>query len=393
MALRKKKTTQPQDFERSSELKRLFNELSEVWCRSSRLGMADLAERCGVSLQYLSHIGRYGRIPSKPILTLLAFNLSSTNPDIFFRAAGMLDAWPYEPGLGLRARSASDSGLLSINLDMNGFTQAIREIVRAEIQPKRVEILLGNRPLRVGLNRGQFFLFNKENDASEEGFFPDLVRALVLSLHCELEFVEVPHLEFDSRLNDGTIDCYGPIYRTAPRIGHGLFSKPFCRVAAVVLGRSRAAKNLEQLPPPKRFADLKKRDYVIAVHRGSMAHHFAAGELGIPESRIIPCDAPEEAVERIVLTSMPRPAHVMITDAPYAAKVDADHPTTTAMLLSSADGDAPPFEDTLAIRSDWPELLALVNETLEYLRTNRTLDRLLERTVNESRKIGVYTSQ
>ena len=161
MATSKKKTSDSPQFLRSPELKRAFLDASEHWYRKHRLSPADLAERCGVSLQYLSHVGRYGRIPSKPILTLLAFNLSPDDPEAFFRAAKMSDPWPYEVGIGLRARSATESGLLNVSLDMKGFADAIRDIVRAEIQPKRIEQLLGKRALRVGLNRGQFFLLWK----------------------------------------------------------------------------------------------------------------------------------------------------------------------------------------------------------------------------------------
>ncbi len=389
MAIRKKRTVEGGEFERSNELKRLFTELSEKWCRATRLELRDLADRCGVSLQYLSHIGRYGRVPSRPILTLLAFNICADEPASLFRAAGIRDAWPYESGVAIRQKSASDSGLLSINLDMNGFASAIREIVRAEIQPKRVENLLGKRPLRIGVNHAQFFLFEPKKQRYEDGFFPELIRALVLSLHCEVEFVNVAHADFDTQLDQGKIDCYGPIYRTAARIGHGLFSKPFCHVDAALLGRTRKANNLELLPAPKRLSDLRKREYIVAVHRDSMAHHFAASELGIPASRIIPCESSEEAVERIVLASLPRPAHALITDAPFAAKVQADHPTTTELIFSGKDTDAPPFEDTLAVRSDWPALLTVLDESIAYLRNNGGLGRLIERTIPGFRALGI----
>lgn len=389
MATKNKKTSDSPYFERSNELKRLFIEQSEIWCRKTRLGLSDLAERCGVSMQYLSHIGRYGRIPSKPILTLLAFNLEAPDPNVFFRAARISDPWPYDAGIGLRPRSASESGLLSVNLDMNGFASAIREIVRSEIQPKRIEQLLGKRALRVGLNRGQFFLFDDRKSSTSEGFFPELLRTLVLSLHCDVEFINVLHSEFDAKLEAGTIDCYGPIYRTAPRIGHGLFSRPFCHVAIAGLGRTRKAANLAELAPPKRISDLRKKEYVIAVHRESMAHHFAETELGIPAARLLPCDGPEEAVERVVLASLPRPAHLMLTDTPFAGKIQREHPSATELLFSATDPDAPPFENTLAVRSDWLALLNVLDESLEYLRKNGALNRLFDRTIGDPKDLGI----
>jgi hypothetical protein len=272
---------------------------------------------------------------------------------------------------------------------MNGFANAIRDIVRAEIQPKRIENLLGNRPLRVGLNRGQFFLFDERKQHVNEGFFPELIRALVLSLHCEVEFIDIAHGEFDKKFEQGLIDCYGPIYRTARRIGHGLFSKAFCHVSVAGIGRVRKATNLSDLPAPKRIVDLRKRDYIIAVHRESMAHHFLEAELGIPAARILPCDVPEEAIERVVLTSLPRPAHLIVTDSPFALKVQQNHPTTTEMLFSNSDADLSPFENTLAVRPDWPALLSVLDESLEYLRKNGALKRLLERTVDKSGALGI----
>ena len=389
MVTSKKKTSEGPEFSRSPELKRAFQEASEHWCRRNRLGLADLAERCGVSLQYLSHVGRYGRIPSKPILTLLALNLSPDEPAVFFRAARMTDAWPYDSGIGLRPRSAAESGLLSVSLDMKGFADAIRDIVRAEIQPKRIEQLLGKRALRVGVNRGQFFLLDERKGSNSEAFFPELIRALVLSLHCEVEFVNVPHSQFQQELERGGIDCYGPIYRTVPRIGHALFSKPFCHVSVAGLSRVRKASNLTELPVPKKVTELRKRDYIVAVHRDTMAHHFAEAELGIPRERLLPCDGPEEAVERVVLASLPRPAHIMLTDAPFAEKTNNEHPTTTELLVFNADSDAPPFEDTLAVRADWPALLAVLDEALDYLRKNGSLVRLFERAVGQPQSLGI----
>lgn len=376
-----------QTFEHSIELKRAFNELSEQWCRKNRMGMADLAERCGVSVQYLQHIGRYGRIPSRPVLTLLAFVLEVADPQVFFRLAGLKEDWPFEPGLGLRQQSAADSGLLSVSIDKNGFASMIREIVRAEVQPKRVEDLLGNRALRVGLNRGQFFLF--DSGSKNEGFFPELMRALALALHCQVEFTDVAHGDFATMLERGKIDCYGPVYRTASRLGKGLFSRPFCAVNLAALGRLRKATSLSALPMPKRISDLRKRDYVIAVHRDSMAQHFAESELDIPAERLIACDLPEEAFERVLLANLPRPAHLMLTDAPYAERVQRQHSSTTQLLFCDNDSDCPQFEDTFVVRSDWPSLLALMDQALELLKKGKGLERLFERSLPAGGVSGV----
>lgn len=370
-------------FEKSNELKRTFNELAEKWCLRNRLGLADLAERCGVSQQYLAHIGRYGRIPSKPILTLLAFNLEVEDPQALFRMAGVREPWPYDNSIKLRPAASTDSGLLSVNLDMKGFTSVIREIVRAEVQPKRLEELLGNRPLRIGLNKAQFFLFEEKISSQYEGFFPELMRSLALALHCNIEFVDVPHFEFAEKLASGAIDCFGPVYRTAPRLAHAIYAKPFCLVPVSGIGRVKKSASLADIPAPKRLSDLRKKDYVIAVHADSMAHHFAETVLAIPTSRIVTCDVPDEALERVLLSKLPRPAHLMLTDLPFAVRSHKEHSASTVLLFEKSDPDFFQFEDTIAIRSDWPMVLPIVDQALEFLRRGGVLQRLFAQTSDE----------
>jgi hypothetical protein len=262
---------------------------------------------------------------------------------------------------------------------MNGFASVIRDIVRAEVQPKRIDDLLGRRPLRVGLNRGQFFLFEEGKSTGEEGFFPDLMRSLALSLHCEIEFRHVAHADFNEKLQSGEIDCFGPIYRSVPRLSQALFMKPFCTVPIAGIGRTKSAAQLVDLPLPKRIADLRKKEYVVAVHQDSMAHHFAISELGIPEERIVACEAPDEALERVMLSKIPRPAHLILADAPFAIRAKDEHGSAVAMLFEDGAGDLAYFEDTIAVRPDWPPLLGLLDQALDLLRRGGALRRLYEK--------------
>ncbi len=362
-------------FKKSAELRRVFLDLSEKWCRKHRLDLSDLAERCGVSLQYLSHISRYGRIPSKPILTLLALNLEMADPTELFRIAELNDPWPYDKGMGIRKPGAHESGLLSINLDMNGFADVVRDLVRSELQPKRFENLLGKRALRIGLNKGQFFLF----DGKSEGFFPELIQALALSLHCKLEFVEINHADFGDQLARGKIDCYGPIYRTAPRLASSLYSKPFCTVPIAAVGRTKKSPQLKELPAPKKISDLRKKDYIVAVHAESMAHHYAETVIGIPSERLILSETSDEALERVMLSNIPRPAHLMLTDKPMALKVLKTHTTGLTALFEDSDSDAPPYEDSIAVRPDWPELLTILDQSIEFMQRSGAMSRIFEK--------------
>lgn len=384
-ATKKGKTKDPL-YECSADLKRTFIQLSDAWCKANRLTLADLSERCGVSHQYLSQVARYGRIPSKPILTLLALNLDVPDPNQFFRMAKITEPWPYERDLGLRKRSATESGLLSINLDMNGFASAIREIVRSEIQPKRLDALLTGRPLRIGLNRGQFFLFGKSDS---DGFITEVFRSLALSLHCEVEFIDVSHATYASELASGKIDLYGPLYKTTQRASSGLFGTPLCRVAPALLRRTRVLSNLPQISAPKSFSELRKKEYIIAVHEDSMAHHFLVAELGVPKSRIVPCELAEEAIERIVMTNIPRPAHLMVTDMPFAQRTVRAHPDTVELVESVEDSQSFSFVDTFVVRHDWPSLLPIVEQSFEVLRSNETLKRIFFRTIQSPDTLGI----
>jgi ABC-type amino acid transport substrate-binding protein len=364
-------------FEQSPELKRTFNELSERWCRKYRLGIPDLAEKCGVSAQYLSHIGRYGRVPSKPILTLLALNLEAENPDALFRMAGVKDPWPYDRGIGLRPPAATENGLLSINLDMNGFANVIRDIVRAEVQPKRLADLLKGRALKFGLNRAQFFMF--EDGGSKEGFFVEMVRSLALTLNCEIEFLEVGHNAFLSELAEGRIDAYGPVYSTAQRHGQALLSKPFCGIPLAVLARQTESAGLNRLPLPRKIEDLGRRAYVFAVHRDSMAHHYARSVLAIPDERLILCEDAEEGIERILLARIPRPAHLLLTDAPFAEKALQGHRNELKRIPERPEVDAPMFQNTIALRPDWQSVPESLDQALDFLRKGGAIQRILER--------------
>ena len=53
------------NFDRSPELKSLFNSYYEKWRKNHGGNMEELARRIGVSSSYLGHISRYGRVPGK----------------------------------------------------------------------------------------------------------------------------------------------------------------------------------------------------------------------------------------------------------------------------------------------------------------------------------------
>ena len=101
-------------FETSKELKHVYNEQMERWRERERSGLEELAKRCGVSPAYLAHVGRYGRIPSRPVLVLLALNFNMPDPERLLAAAGVKEPWPYDEPVALLPRSAADTGFLSL---------------------------------------------------------------------------------------------------------------------------------------------------------------------------------------------------------------------------------------------------------------------------------------
>jgi hypothetical protein len=119
------------EFETSLELKALFLRELRAWSARHNAGLKDLAQRCGVSASYLAHIGRYGRIPSKPILLLLILNFEMKDPQALLSAAGVQEPWPYQTGTHLiEAKTQSDPGFLSVRLDMNGLVEALAGAIR-----------------------------------------------------------------------------------------------------------------------------------------------------------------------------------------------------------------------------------------------------------------------
>jgi ABC-type amino acid transport substrate-binding protein len=268
---------------------------------------------------------------------------------------------------------------------MRGFTSVIRDIVRAEIQPKRLEDLLGGRPLRVGLNYAQFFMFDGNQKRKAEGFFPELMRSIGLAVTAPVDFIDVLHTDFQDKLEQGVIDCYGPIYKTASRLSKSLFTIPFCTVPAAALLRVKKAPPLVELPPLRSFSDLQIRPYIVTVHRDSMAHHFAESVLGIHPNRILACELPEESLERIILNKIPRAAHLMLTDLPFAKEASKAHQKDITMFKQSEAEQEASFENCIAVRSDWQPLLGGINQALEYLKRNGAIGRLAERNPSENR--------
>src|SRR5258708_4177682 len=149
--------SQEPGYQTSRPLKSLFNQLFQQWSKSTRLELSDLAELCGVSTAYMSQVARYGRIPSKPVLILLAFNFGVESPQELFQAAQLESAWPYPANFALAKRESRRS-LFDLRFDEDNFKSLVRDVVQQELRPRSLQKLTQGRPLKIGMNLGQNFL-------------------------------------------------------------------------------------------------------------------------------------------------------------------------------------------------------------------------------------------
>jgi ABC-type amino acid transport substrate-binding protein len=368
------------EFQRSKELKQLFKEHYELWRKKNSGGLEELSRRCGVSASYLGHVGRYGRVPGKPVLILLAFNFELENPQILFDAAGLNEEWPFDNRLRLLRADDANAGFLSLKLDMQGFTGAIREIVRQEFKPRTITDLSRGRPIRVGFNVNQSWLFKDEGEGKlPSGLYPEIFNMLGIALRNKLEIEVVHHGDYIGSMNNDELDIYGPIFTLPERLGGALYTIPFCWVGISALWRKRKGAKLEELPAPKSIEDLKDTRYEIAVLKGAVSHHFANTRLQRPDSSLILCEGGEEALERLVLTGIKRPAHIVLSDSATALYNSDQAGRDYEILFASKSSILGAYENTIAVRPDWPELVNVLNDTLRFLGRQGTLNELVKK--------------
>lgn len=368
-------------FETSRPLRQFFTLHLEKWEREERLGLTDLADRCGVSPSYLGQVSRYGRIPGRPVLILLALNFKLKDPAEIFRLANTKDPWPYDRPVRLVSGSEEQPGFLTVRLDMQGLTEAIRDVVKAESRPRTVRELTHGNPLRIGLNRAQDFFFSGPRDTfPPKGFFPELCHLLELGLQTKIETRAVPFSDALELLTSGQIDIYGPMITTPPRLGKAHFTRPFSRIGLSALGRKKRAIGLAPLPAPKSLQELRTKPYIVSVLRDTAAHHFAETSLGA-DTVLVVSDSPAEALERVTMVGIPRPAHLMLVDATIAVALYQSYRDDLELLFAEPERTLTFFENSIAVRPDWPELQLMLNEALLFMEKAGSLNALLERYV------------
>jgi transcriptional regulator with XRE-family HTH domain len=374
------------EFETSTELKRLFNAELDAWRKRFKLSLDDLSRRCGVSQSYLAHIGRYGRVPSKPVLILLAINFEISDPAALFRAAGIKEPWPFEGAVTLAAQEKQSEGFLSVKLDMGGFVDAIRSVVRAELKPRTLHTLLGGRPLRIGANPTQSWLFGKTatGDISlTDGIAADLYHMLQSSLQCEIETILTPFSRYIDKLSTGEIDIYGPMMSSPHSRSNIIFSLPVHRLGMSMLFRERPSQGLPELPPPTTIDELITGQYRIAVIRDSRAHLVANTHLKRSDHELLICTTDDEAVDRITLKGVARPAHVFLCNSVLAHHIHAQHREHLKLIFASPETIIDMCDNAFAIRPDWADALPAVNDAIRFIMSGGGLRERMESLIGE----------
>lgn len=368
-------------FDTSKELKALFNEEYDRWRTKHRGTYEELAARCGLSASYLGQIGRYGRVPSKSALILLALNFDMKQPQLIFDAAGISERWPLDRDLGLRKAGDSDSGFLSVRLDMNGLADALRDVVRAEIRPKSLKQLTRGKPLRIGINAQQGWLFAEDTlggrGQKPAGLFPEICEMLGVSLQCPVELSLVPYSDYLEKFARDELDVYGPII-AAPNLPSGtIFTKGLYRIGMSALYRKRQNPDLASLPAPKSVQDILDGRYQIAVLKNSRSHLLANTRLKRSDDELILCSSHEEALERILMKGIRRPAHLFFCNSVMAIRYQKLHKQDIDLLFATPKTVVDMAEDALAVRADWQELATAINDFLAFLiRTGSLKERL-----------------
>lgn len=358
------------DFETSPDLKRLFSRELDHWCKRTRLGIEELSAKCGVSSSYLSHVGRYGRIPSKPVLLLLGLNFGMDDPHALLRAANLLDEWPFDQPSEIRTREDPARGFFQVKLDMEGFVDAIKSVVRAEVRPRSLRELLKGRPLKIGLNPTQPWLYSAAATGLPDfsrGLIPDLCKLLGKSLHCEVEARPIPFEHYREALCEGDIDIFGPMMATPHCASQILFSRPINRLGISIIARVQQDIGLEQLPMPVRFEDLQDTRYQIAVLKNSRAHLIANTRLNRSNDTLIVCTSDEEALERVLSQGHTRPAHLFLCNSMNAKRQSTAYPSQLKLLFAEPSDVIEMCDNAFAIRPDWPEALSIMNNALSFI--------------------------
>lgn len=368
-------------FKTSKLLKELFNTHFEKWDQENNGGYEELGRRCGLTGSYISQIGKYGRIPSKSALILLAFNFELKEPAQIFRAADIIDAWPYKKHMHLSSQSREADSFLSIKLDMDGLLSAMQLAIGKEFKPRTLKEILKGRSLTLGYNPFKFWLFESLErgiDGRFKGFLPEIKEMFEMSLQNKIEDTVINYGEYPKLFQKGELDMYGPIV-VAPNLPTGvIFTNPLYRVGISLAYRLRPGKFLEELPLPKKPQDLLNQKYKIAVVKNSRAHLLCNTRFKRSDKELVLCNSTDEALDRTMMKGVSNPAHCFMVTSVDALAYESEHRRDIKALFTEKNNLIDLGETGIAVRADMPELVQALNESISFLTTTGTLLHCLE---------------
>jgi hypothetical protein len=253
---------------------------------------------------------------------------------------------------------------------MGGFVDAIRSVVRSELKPRSLHSLLGGRALRLGVNPTQRWLFQQNADGTidfSKGLASELYSMLSSALQCEVETIITPFSRYNDKLLTGEIDLYGPMMSSPRSRSNILFSLPVHRLGLSALFRTRACQALPELAPPLTIDDLIHGSYQIAVMRDSRAHLVATTRLRRSDQDLLLCSTDEEAIERITLKGIARPAHLFLCNSLLSLHILSQHQENMQLVFGTPQTLLDMCDNAFAVRPDWSDALPAINEAIRFI--------------------------
>lgn len=202
---------------------------------------------------------------------------------------------------------------------------------------------------------------------------------LALSLQCRVEFSVVDYGDYPEALHQQRVDIFGPCV-SAPNLPPGtIFSSPLYWIGMSALMRRVPTASLAPLPAPTTLKQMIEAPYQLAVIRNSRAHLLANTRFKRPDSQLIICHSREEALDRIMLRGVVRPAHLFVCNSVDALMWHDQHKSQTQPLFTAPDNLIDLADTAVAVRADWPEFVAALNDFISFLDRSGTLLDLFRR--------------
>ena len=202
---------------------------------------------------------------------------------------------------------------------------------------------------------------------------------LALSLQCRVEFSFIEYGDYPDALDRHRIDLFGPCVSAPNLPANTAFTSPLYQIGMSALMRKHPTADLPSLPRPKSIREMIDGPYQLAVIRNSRAHLLANTRFKRTDSQLVICHSHEEAIDRVTLRGVVRPAHLFICNSVDARLWNAEHRNQMVPLFDTPEDLLDLAETGIAVRSDWPELVAAINDFTAFVERSGTLTELFHR--------------